>query len=198
MGRRRKALVSGRQRLLVAEEEDEEEAEVSLGSGISWPVVESIRLSFIHFQFSWSNSGHSLRNFNPPSPALTLLMPLVEGVTPGVAWTWDPPPVAFHHRERAASTRRSGSDALTLPVVISSLVMKDSNPIKIVDTSHAGLNDFGWKSLILRHRRVDGWNRPLGVCMRIAGGANGYSGGNTSVPQYCPFSYGVPGGPVKI
>jgi hypothetical protein len=35
------------------------------------------------------------------------------------------------------------------------------------------LNDFGWKSEIDRHRRVDGWNRPEGVCMRIAGGANG-------------------------
>lgn len=56
--------------------------------------------------------------------------------------------------------------------------------MRMVDTSHAGLKDLGWKSLILRHRRVDGWNRPLGVCMRIAGGAKGYSGGKTKVPQY--------------
>jgi hypothetical protein len=82
-------------------------------------------------------------------------------------------------------------------VVISSLVMNDSSPIRIVETSHAGLKDFGWKSLMLKQSRVDGWKRPLGVCIRMAGGANGYSGGNIRVPQYCPFSYGVPGGPVK-
>lgn len=45
--------------------------------------------------------------------------------------------------------------------------------MRMVETSHAGLNDFGWKSDIDRHSRVDGWNRPEGVCIRIAGGANG-------------------------
>jgi hypothetical protein len=115
-------------------------------------------------------------------------MPLDVFVTPGVALACDPPPVEFHHRDRAASTLRSPSDALTLPVVISSLVMNERSPIRIVETSHAGLKDLGWKSLMLRQRRVDGWNRPLGVCMRIAGGAKGYSGGNIKVPQYCPFS----------
>lgn len=51
--------------------------------------------------------------------------------------------------------------------------MKDINPIKIVDTSHAGLNDLGWKSEIVRQRRAEGWKRPEGVCIRIAGGAKG-------------------------
>jgi len=51
--------------------------------------------------------------------------------------------------------------------------MNDIKPISIVDTDHAGLKDLGWKSLILRQRRVDGWKRPLGVCMRMAGGAKG-------------------------
>ena len=157
-----------------------------------------MRCSFIQAQFSWSNSGHSVRNFNPPSPALTLLIPLAVRVTPGVALRCEPPPVEFHHRDRTANTRRSASDALTLPVVISSLVMKDNSPIRMVETSQAGLKDLGWKSLMLRQRRVEGWNRPLGVCMRMAGGAKGYSGGNMRVPQYCPFSYGVPGGPVRI
>lgn len=60
--------------------------------------------------------------------------------------------------------------------------------MRMVETSQAGLKDFGWKSLMLRQSRVEGWNRPLGVCMRMAGGANGYSGGKINVPQYCPFS----------
>jgi hypothetical protein len=94
-------------------------------------------------------------------------------VTPGTALACDPPPVEFHHRDRAAYNLRSASELLTLPVVISSLVINDSRPIRIVDTSHAGLKDFGWKSLMLRQRRVEGWKRPLGVCMRIAGGAKG-------------------------
>lgn len=70
--------------------------------------------------------------------------------------------------------------------------------MRIVETSQAGLNDLGWKSLMLRQRRVEGWKRPEGVCMRMAGGANGYSGGNIRVPQYWPFSYGVLGGPVMM
>jgi hypothetical protein len=186
LGRRRSALVSG------------EHFGGAFGSGRICPVFVSMRLSFIHFQFSSSSSGHSVRNLTPPSPALTLLMPLEVRVTPGVELTCDPPPVEFHHLERAARTLRSASDALMLPVVISSLVMNDSSPMMIVDTSQAGLNDLGWKSLMLRHSRVDGWKRPLGVCMRMAGGAKGYSGGKIRVPQYWPFSYGVPGGPVMI
>jgi hypothetical protein len=51
--------------------------------------------------------------------------------------------------------------------------MNDKRPIKMVETSHAGLKDFGWKSDMERQSLVDGWNRPDGVCMRIAGGANG-------------------------
>lgn len=73
LGRLRRALVSGEHFVAVAP-----------GSGISWPVPVSMRLSFIHFQFSWSSSGHSERNFRPPSPALTLFSPLTLGVTPGV------------------------------------------------------------------------------------------------------------------
>jgi hypothetical protein len=84
-----------------------------------------------------------------------------------------PPPVEFHQRDRAAKHRRSADVLETEPVVISSLVMNESSPIKMVETSHAGLNDFGWKSEMERHSRVEGWNRPDGVCMRIAGGANG-------------------------
>ena len=56
--------------------------------------------------------------------------------------------------------------------------------MRIVETSQAGLKDLGWKSEMLRQRRVDGWKRPEGVCMRMAGGAKGYSGGNMRVPQY--------------
>lgn len=46
------------------------------------------------------------------------------------------------------------------PVVISSEVMKERRPIRIVDTSQAGLNDLGWKSEIERQRRVEVWKRP--------------------------------------
>jgi hypothetical protein len=31
----------------------------------------------------------------------------------------------------------------------------------------------GWKSEIERQSRVEGWKRPEGVCMRMAGGAKG-------------------------
>ena len=72
LGRLRRAVVSG------------EHLAAALGSGISWPVLVSIRFSRIQFQLSWSSSGHSVRNFTPPSPAFTLLMPLAVGVTPGV------------------------------------------------------------------------------------------------------------------
>lgn len=121
----------------------------------------------IHAQFSISSSGHSALNLAPPSPALTL--PLVAGL----AFEFDPPPVVFHHRLLDARYFRSAADADTEPVVISSLVMNERRPTRMVETSHAGLNDFGWKSDIERHSRVDGWKRPDGVCMRMAGGANG-------------------------
>ncbi len=45
--------------------------------------------------------------------------------------------------------------------------------MRMVLTSQAGLKDLGWKSEILRQSRVEGWKRPEGVCMRIAGGAKG-------------------------
>ena len=100
----------------------------------------------------------------------------------------EPPPVEFHHRVLAARNLRSFSVAWTDPVVISSLVMNDISPINIVLTSQAGLKDLGWKSDMLRQRRVEGWKRPDGVCMRIEGGAKGYSGGKMRVPQYWPCS----------
>lgn len=55
----------------------------------------------------------------------------------------DPPPVEFHHFDLAAYHFLSVSDAPTLPVVISSLVIKDIRPISIVDTDQAGLKDLG-------------------------------------------------------
>ena len=63
--------------------------------------------------------------------------------------------------------------AETEPVVISSEVMNDSRPMRIVETSHAGLKDLGWKSEMERHSRLEGVKRPEGVCIRIAGGAKG-------------------------
>lgn len=59
------------------------------------------------------------------------------------------------------------------PVVNSLDVMKDNRPFKMVDTLQAGLKERGWKSEMVRHRRDDGWKRPDGVCMRIAGGLKG-------------------------
>lgn len=85
----------------------------------------------------------------------------------------EPPPVEFHHRDREAKYCRSAEVLEMDPVVISSLVMNDRRPVRIVETSHAGLKDLGWKSEMERHSRVEGWKRPDGVCMRIAGGAKG-------------------------
>jgi hypothetical protein len=68
---------------------------------------------------------------------------------------------------------RSTSGAENAPVAISSLVMNESNPMRIVETSQAGLKLFGWKSEMVRQRRVEGWKRPEGVIIRIAGGAKG-------------------------
>lgn len=85
----------------------------------------------------------------------------------------EPPPVEFHQRVRPAVHLRSASVAATEPVVISSEVMKERSPMRIVETSQAGLKDLGWKSEMDRHSRVEDWNRPDGVCMRIAGGAKG-------------------------
>lgn len=79
----------------------------------------------------------------------------------------------FHHRDREARYLRSVSLAETEPVVISSDVMNERRPIRMVETSQAGLKDLGWKSEIERQRRVDGWKRPEGVCILMEGGANG-------------------------
>lgn len=84
-----------------------------------------------------------------------------------------PPPVQFHQRERAACQRRSAGVEEREPAVISSLFMKESRPIRMVETLQAGLKDRGWKSEMDRQRRVDGWKRPEGVCIRIEGGAKG-------------------------
>lgn len=61
-------------------------SKASLGSGNICPVAGSTRLSCIHLQFSWSSSGHSARNFFPPSPALMFAIPLIVDVTPGTAF----------------------------------------------------------------------------------------------------------------
>ena len=99
--------------------------------------------------------------------------PFVVLCTPGMGFDALPPPVLFHHLDRAAYHFLSASVPDMLPVVISAEFMNDINPISIVLTLHAGLKDFGWKSEMLRQRRVEGWKRPLGVCMRIDGGAKG-------------------------
>ena len=135
------------------------------------PVAESMFFSFIHLRFSSSTSGHSCLNFAPPSPAL--MLPACDAPVFAEPDVFVPPPVLFHHLVRCANSFRSASDALTLPVVISSLVIKLSRPFKIVLTSHAGLKLLGWKSEMLRQSRLLGWKRPEGVCMRIAGGAKG-------------------------
>ena len=67
-----------------------------------------------------------------------------------------PPPVEFHHRLRSANAFRCACVPETEPVVISSLVMNDNKPMRIVETSQAGLKDLGWKSEIDRQRRVEG------------------------------------------
>lgn len=137
------------------------------GAGMMLPVKASTRCSLIHVQFSASISGHSARNRAPSSPAKMAPALAVEPRTdaavtaaavagsprPGRA---DPPPVEFHQRDCVARRRRSDSLALMLPRVISSLVMKDSRPIRMVEMPQAGLKDLGWKSLMLRQSRVDG------------------------------------------
>ena len=45
-----------------------------------------------------------------------------------------------------------------------------------------------------RHNRLFVSNRPLGVRSLIDGGFIGYSGGNSSIPWYSPFSYLSSGG----
>lgn len=162
-GRRLKAAVSGAHVL-------------GAGGNTALPVAGSIFFSSMDFQLSSSSSGHSSLNFFPPSPALMApkplpLLPVV--LTPGMVRDDEPPPVLFHQREREAKSLRSASVADSEPVVISSLVMKLCRPSRMVLTSQAGLKLLGWKSLMLRHSLVDGWKRPLGVCIRMAGGANG-------------------------
>ena len=87
------------------------------------------------------------------------------------------------------------------PVVISSDVINESTPVSIDDTCHDGFQVVGWKSDMEKQSRVLQTNRPigsqflhhplwillpLGVVMRIAGGANGYCVVNVRVPMYCP------------
>jgi hypothetical protein len=73
--------------------------------------------------------------------------------------------------------------------------MKERRPTRIVETCQDGFHSFGWKSEKEKQRRVFGWKRPAvsnvnhkrgfipeGVIMVTAGGLNGYSGGNLSVP----------------
>lgn len=60
--------------------------------------------------------------------------------------------------------------------------MKLSKPVRMVATDHAGFQLSGWKSEILRQRRVLHLNRPLGVIIKMLGGLNGNSAGNISFP----------------
>lgn len=54
--------------------------------------------------------------------------------------------------------------------------------IELHVSTHMGFHVSGWKSDMLRHSRVLGLNRPLGVSIRMEGGFRGYSGGNLSFP----------------
>ena len=56
------------------------------------------------------------------------------------------------------------------------------SPVRTEETDHRGFQVSGWKSLIDKHSLVFGLNLPFGVSMEIAGGLNGYSDGNFSLP----------------
>jgi deoxycytidine triphosphate deaminase len=60
--------------------------------------------------------------------------------------------------------------------------MKESNPVRIVATPHAGFHDPGWKSDIEKQILRSGWNLPEGVNILIPGGLNGYSEGKSNTP----------------
>lgn len=60
-----------------------------------------------------------------------------------------------------------------LPVVVSSAVINDSNPVNMVDTDQDGFQVPGWKSDMDRQIFVSVANLPLGVTMRMDGGLNG-------------------------
>jgi len=94
-----------------------------------------------------------------------------------------------------AQARLSESVVFTDPVVISSDIMKDSKPVNIVATLHAGFQEAGWKSDIEKQIFLSGAKRPEGVSILMPGGLNGYSGGNIRTPWYSPPSKGESGGP---
>jgi hypothetical protein len=71
---------------------------------------------------------------------------------------------------------------VTLPEVGVSSFIKESKPIKIVETDQLGFQSSGWKSLILKHNLVLSWNLPLGVYIITEGGLKGYSWGNKRTP----------------
>lgn len=75
--------------------------------------------------------------------------------------------------DRAAYILFSASVVLMLPVVVSSVTIKLSRPLRMVATDQLGFHELGWKSLMVRHSLVSVWNRPDGVDMRILGGLNG-------------------------
>ena len=60
-----------------------------------------------------------------------------------------------------------------LPVVISSLTMKLSKPVRMVCTLQAGFQLPGWKLLMLVQMAAPGEKRPEGVFILRPGGANG-------------------------
>jgi hypothetical protein len=72
-----------------------------------------------------------------------------------------------------ARRRRSARLASTLPTVGVDSSMKESTPLRIEATDHAGTHVSGWKSLIERQSRVLVLKRPLGVSIIIAGGLYG-------------------------
>jgi hypothetical protein len=78
------------------------------------------------------------------------------------------------------------SEVVTEPVVISSESIKDTRPVNIVATLHAGFHEPGWKSDMEKQIFLSGWKRPDGVYILIPGGLKGYSDGNRSTPWYSP------------
>jgi len=63
--------------------------------------------------------------------------------------------------EANASRLRSASLVSMLPTVGVASSMKESTPLRIEATDHAGTHVSGWKSLMERHRRVFVAKRPL-------------------------------------
>mmetsp|Transcript_34944 Transcript_34944/g.73701 ORF Transcript_34944/g.73701 Transcript_34944/m.73701 type:complete len:222 (+) Transcript_34944:162-827(+) len=70
----------------------------------------------------------------------------------------------------AASFRFVAALVSMLPVVGLLSIMKEYNPINIVEMLHMGFHVSGWKSDMLRHSLRLGLKRPLGVSIMTPGG----------------------------